>query len=163
MLARSNAISIEELADCMTVTHFMSDRIFYFNEQYCIMLIQKSKRDYINEIAYMFCAFESGSSVFSACEQAVLLIQLLVNFIAWYLHCRNTIIVASRFLERKTSQSVTSFDLINIVLFHSMKENLYNAIEFDDTLHIFTQPSTQLLLKNNFLWSVCSAASYKII
>ena len=30
----------------------MSDRVFYFNEQYRIMFIQKSKKDYISEIAY---------------------------------------------------------------------------------------------------------------
>ena len=30
----------------------MSNRVFYFNEQYRIMFIQKSKRSYISEIAY---------------------------------------------------------------------------------------------------------------
>ena len=30
----------------------MLDRIFYFNEQYRIMFIQKSKKNYISEIAY---------------------------------------------------------------------------------------------------------------
>ena len=45
----------------------------------------------------MFCASGSGSSVSSACERAALLVPLLVGFIAWHLHSRNTIIVASQF------------------------------------------------------------------